>query len=153
MFEGLSDMDWVLVVTALAFGFGLVKFMMLVQKEPPGVVPASAPVPLGTRPLPWFQVLGVAETADRQEIERAFDENWRHFSAGRMEQLQADLDLIMKGELAPPLQPLKDPNLATAVEAAAALASAIKHIQHTMESARDEGLAKAAQAGQSSQDA
>jgi hypothetical protein len=153
MFEGLSGMDWVLVVTALAFGFGLVKFMMLVHKEPPGVLPASAQVPLGTKTLAWFQVLGVSETADRQEIERAFDESWRHFSAGRLEQLQADLDLIMKGELAPSLQPFKDPSLATALEAAAALASAIKHIQHTMESARDEGLAAAAQAGRSSQDA
>lgn len=116
MFDGLSSMEWLFIVAALAFGFGLVKFMMSQSAAKKAAVPSVQPYePVVARPLdevggpvmgplsspdryqaasqalevlasgvssqagaspasprkPWFEVLGVSETASAEEIGKA----------------------------------------------------------------------------------
>ncbi len=40
MFDGLSGMDWLFIVAALALGFGVVKFMLVAKPGQKAAVPS-----------------------------------------------------------------------------------------------------------------
>lgn len=71
MFDGIGPFDWLVIGSALALGFGMVKFMLVVgeQKRREREAERSSPAPGRA----WFDVLGVPPDAPWEEIASAYE--------------------------------------------------------------------------------
>jgi hypothetical protein len=171
MFDGVTGMDWLFLVAALALGFGVVKFMMVAHAVPKAAVPAvtigsvpvQAPKAHGvecahafdgagvngatseesaeSRPA-WFELLGVPQRASEHEIEHAFQKQWFAADPARVNRLMADLCFIADGGL----EAAGPQQLAARSMKASMTAQQLKlmvfNFVRDMEGARQEGLAR-----------
>ncbi len=169
MFDGLSGMDWLFIVAALALGFGVVKFMLVAKPGQKAAVPSvpldggSAPMhqapqeahgvkntqPGGTasgspdgevaRPA-WFELLDIPRTASAEAIEQAYAQRWFEFGADGAGRLMADLSFIANGGLAQAMPKQMELQSLKAAVTAQQLKSVMATLLREMEEARDEGL-------------
>ena len=152
MFEGLSGLDWVFIVAALALGFGVVKFALsekpgqkaaapsavsdaTVPQEPPGKAAEA-----NTRPPTWFELLDIPQTASTEDIEHAFERKCSQFVPGSPASLMTDLKFIADGGLDRSMP--KDLQLRSIKAAVMAqqLKATLDALLHDIAAARHEGL-------------
>lgn len=73
MLDDLTQLDWIVIIAALALGYGAVRYLLAsAQDRSTGIPKSKNHEPKPSTPRPWHEVLGVSPDASFEEIKIAY---------------------------------------------------------------------------------
>jgi hypothetical protein len=96
MFEGISASGWLVIVCALALGFGVIRFMIVTVEDRSAGIP---PPPSEPAPRAWHEVLGVPADASWEQIEAAHAQLIAPYRSTGIGQLGAEFSQLAESKV------------------------------------------------------
>jgi DnaJ-domain-containing protein 1 len=85
MLEDLTRMDWIILISALALGYGATKFLLIAIRDRSTGIPQTRD-PATSSPA-WHEVLEVGPDANSEEIKAAYARKVAQYQAGLVSDL------------------------------------------------------------------
>jgi DnaJ-domain-containing protein 1 len=97
MFEGISASGWLVIVCALALGFGVIRFMIVTARDRGTELP---PQPGEPEDRAWYEVLGVPADAGWEQIEAAHAQRIAPYRSAGLSALGAEFSRLAESKAA-----------------------------------------------------